>query len=265
MHATKIADTRSAKGHSRSRAARIAAILAAFLSATVALTGATFANAATPVAAATHSPAGFPVINLATRNPHANAHFAHGPKTVHVRGIAYDPDKMAYPVIVYVYSNGRRIAKVRASAHSHSYAVIARLPTARNRILVIARNYGLGTHNSVAGRTVVRVPVRSTSVGGYRGNQAIAARMLASYHWGSIEMPALVNLWNRESGWRVSAANPSGAYGIPQALPGSKMASAGANWRASATTQIRWGLSYIRGVYGSPRGAWAHSQSYGWY
>jgi hypothetical protein len=73
-------------------------------------------------------------------------------------------------------------------------------------------------------------------------------------------------LWEHESGWRIHAYNPySGAYGIPQAVPGSKMASAGPNWRNSARTQIRWGLRYIRSRYGKPRRAWAHECAYGWY
>jgi hypothetical protein len=73
-------------------------------------------------------------------------------------------------------------------------------------------------------------------------------------------------LWERESSWRVYASNPySGAYGIPQAVPGSKMASAGSHWRTSARTQIRWGFRYIRSRYGSPRRAWAHECTYGWY
>ena len=74
-----------------------------------------------------------------------------------------------------------------------------------------------------------------------------------------------MKLWNRESGWRTTAQNSSGAYGIPQALPGSKMASAGADWRTNAATQIKWGLGYISGRYGTPCGAWGHSQSTGWY
>jgi hypothetical protein len=73
-------------------------------------------------------------------------------------------------------------------------------------------------------------------------------------------------LWERESGWRIRAYNPySGAYGIPQAVPGSKMASAGPRWRTRARTQIRWGMRYIRSRYGSPRRAWAHSNATGWY
>lgn len=96
--------------------------------------------------------------------------------------------------------------------------------------------------------------------------QAIAAGMLGNYGWGSEQMGCLVPLWQKESGWNVSASNrSSGAYGIPQALPGSKMASAGADWQTNPATQIAWGLGYISGRYGSPCGAWSHSQSVGWY
>jgi resuscitation-promoting factor RpfB len=76
----------------------------------------------------------------------------------------------------------------------------------------------------------------------------------------------LNRLWERESSWNKYASNPySGAYGIPQAVPGSKMASAGRNWRTSASVQIRWGLRYIRARYGTPRGAWYHECADGWY
>ena len=96
--------------------------------------------------------------------------------------------------------------------------------------------------------------------------RGIARGMLASHGWGDDQWSCLSSLWQRESGWNPSAANPSsGAYGIPQALPGSKMASAGSDWRTNPATQIKWGLGYIKGRYGSPCGAWAHSQSVGWY
>ncbi len=95
--------------------------------------------------------------------------------------------------------------------------------------------------------------------------QQIAMSMLASYGWSSSQFSCLDPLWQRESGWNVYAANPDGAYGIPQALPGSKMASAGADWQTDAATQIRWGLGYIQATYGSPCAAWAHSQATGWY
>ncbi|WP_242619845.1 lytic transglycosylase domain-containing protein [Actinomadura fibrosa] len=98
--------------------------------------------------------------------------------------------------------------------------------------------------------------------------QAIAKRLMPSYgsaFTASGQFGCLVNLWNKESHWNTHAANPSGAYGIPQALPGSKMSSAGPDWQNNATTQIKWGLGYIKSRYSSPCGAWSHSQSTGWY
>ncbi len=95
--------------------------------------------------------------------------------------------------------------------------------------------------------------------------QQIAEAMLGSFGWSSSQFACLDPLWARESGWSVTAENPSGAYGIPQALPGAKMASAGPDWQTSAATQIKWGLGYIKGTYGSPCAAWAHEQATGWY
>jgi hypothetical protein len=95
--------------------------------------------------------------------------------------------------------------------------------------------------------------------------QDIARALLASFGWSQDQFGCLDSLWMRESHWNVHAANPSGAYGIPQALPGSKMSSAGADWRDNPVTQIKWGLGYIADRYGSPCGAWAHSQGHGWY
>ncbi|MGO1591482.1 MAG: G5 domain-containing protein [Ancrocorticia sp.] len=96
--------------------------------------------------------------------------------------------------------------------------------------------------------------------------QSIAHSMMASYGWGEDQFSCLVPLWQKESGWNASAANPSsGAYGIPQALPGNKMASAGSDWQTNPATQISWGLSYISDRYGNPCNAWGHSQSVGWY
>ena len=96
--------------------------------------------------------------------------------------------------------------------------------------------------------------------------QAIARDLMAAeYGWGSDQFGCLVALWDYESGWNVYASNPSGAYGIPQALPGSKMSSAGDDWATSARTQIIWGLGYIAGRYSTPCGAWAHVEANGWY
>lgn len=96
--------------------------------------------------------------------------------------------------------------------------------------------------------------------------QQIAQGLLGSFSWSASQFACLNPLWQHESGWSVSAQNAgSGAYGIPQAMPGSRMASAGPNWQTSATTQIKWGLQYIKSTYGSPCAAWSHEQATGWY
>lgn len=96
--------------------------------------------------------------------------------------------------------------------------------------------------------------------------QAIAYDMVVARGWGDDQYSCLVALWKKESGWNVFAHNKSsGAYGIPQSLPGSKMASAGADWATNPATQITWGLGYITGRYGDPCGAWNASQIKGWY
>jgi hypothetical protein len=106
----------------------------------------------------------------------------------------------------------------------------------------------------------------SATISQQRIAQRTASRMLSRYGWGHRQWAPLKWLWNRESGWNKYATNPySGAYGIPQAVPGNKMASAGNHWRTNATTQIRWGLGYIKSRYGRPRVAWNHELAYGWY
>ncbi len=95
-----------------------------------------------------------------------------------------------------------------------------------------------------------------------------AARVIAAqtYGWTAGQFSCLDSLWTRESRWNYRAQNSSsGAYGIPQALPGSKMASYGSDWQTNPVTQIKWGLSYIKSRYGSPCSAWGHSESFGWY
>lgn len=96
--------------------------------------------------------------------------------------------------------------------------------------------------------------------------RAIALDMVLARGWDQEQFACLDSLWMKESGWRVNAANPSsGAYGIPQALPGTKMATAGADWRTNPATQIAWGLGYIANRYDTPCGAWAHSRAHNWY
>jgi hypothetical protein len=112
-------------------------------------------------------------------------------------------------------------------------------------------------------RSTVPVPTSCTK---YSGNRRIGCSLLSAYGFSLSQMPALDTLWEHESGWSHTAYNPSsGAYGIPQALPGNKMATAGSDWRTNPATQIRWGLSYIKGRYGSPAAAWSFWQAHHWY
>ncbi|MCF6475051.1 lytic transglycosylase domain-containing protein [Nonomuraea sp. MG754425] len=96
-------------------------------------------------------------------------------------------------------------------------------------------------------------------------NKSIAKPMVTARGWDRTQFICLVKLWARESGWNHRAANGSGAYGIPQALPGHKMSASGGDWRTNPRTQIKWGLSYIKQRYGSPCRAWGHFQSHRWY
>jgi hypothetical protein len=96
-------------------------------------------------------------------------------------------------------------------------------------------------------------------------NQAYAKKMNALKGWGGC-WDSLLTMWNHESGWNEHASNPgSGAYGIPQALPGSKMSSAGSDWHNNAMTQISWGLGYVGARYGDPCKAWSFWQAHHWY
>jgi hypothetical protein len=115
--------------------------------------------------------------------------------------------------------------------------------------------------------SVASGPARTDSVDVADGDpRDIARALLPQFGFAADQFGCLDSLWTRESNWSVSAHNPSsGAHGIPQSLPGSKMASAGPDWESNPVTQITWGLGYIQDRYGSPCGAWAHSESHGWY
>lgn len=118
-------------------------------------------------------------------------------------------------------------------------------------------------HASASVQSVAAGPLMSTA----SANVALGQRMAAAWGWTGGQWTCLNMLWTRESGWRTEVWNyqGSGAYGIPQSLPASKMASTGADWQTNPATQIRWGLGYIQGTYGTPCGAWAHEEADGWY
>ncbi len=120
---------------------------------------------------------------------------------------------------------------------------------------------------------IVQIQTKVTSRSGLRlgsGSvliyQQYASTLCRSYGWSETDIECLISLWNKESGWNPYAYNSSsGAYGIPQALPGSKMASKGSDYKTNYQTQINWGLSYISSRYGTPQIAWNHWLSKGWY
>jgi len=131
---------------------------------------------------------------------------------------------------------------------------------------VVARRVTVEPQDEIVAVGTLEVPDPALVVVDPGSARAIAQTMVADRGWGSEQFACLDSLWQKESGWKVTADNPSSsAYGIPQALPGSKMASAGADWQTNAATQIAWGLGYISDRYGTPCAAWSHSQAKNFY
>jgi len=157
-------------------------------------------------------------------------------------------------------------AKAAASrAHTLEQSAIAKAAAAKKAAEVKKQQASAKT-NTDSGKSVPYNGPIPSSCSEYSGNRAIGCALMLDAGFKIDQFPCLDNLFKRESGWNQRASNSgSGAYGIPQALPGSKMAAFGADWKTSAATQIKWGLNYIEGRYSSPCGAWAHSQSTGWY
>ena len=123
------------------------------------------------------------------------------------------------------------------------------------------REYHPKAPRRVHHRRASRAAIRSSM-----SPQEIARAMLLRAGGSQAQWTCLDALWGRESGWQTTITNASsGAYGIPQALPAWKMASAGSDWRTNPVTQIKWGLGYIAATYGTPCAALSHSNSYGYY
>jgi hypothetical protein len=168
------------------------------------------------------------------------------------------------PTSALVAANAAGDAPVAVSASSLAGAVTATGTAA----VVSASTTTPAPRTTTASRSTTRTAIAPYRVGTKAYSKWFARTHMAKrFGWKSQrQYQCLVNLWSRESGWRHKAHNSSsGAHGIPQALPGSKMASAGPNWRSNPRTQIKWGLKYINGRYGSPCGAWSHWQSRHWY
>lgn len=123
------------------------------------------------------------------------------------------------------------------------------------------------SHNHAAAAAGGGMAAAGVSASTANANVALGERMAAVDGWTGGQWSCLDWLWTRESGWQTEVWNTagSGAYGIPQSLPASKMAAAGADYMTDPATQIRWGLGYIASTYGTPCQAWAHETADGWY
>lgn len=131
---------------------------------------------------------------------------------------------------------------------------------------VSSSGFDRGEFEVVDGANAVKLTVKNASVPEIGSAKDFALKTVTARGWEFTQYSCLVKLWERESNWRWSATNKSsGAYGIPQSLPATKMASAGSDWRTNPETQIRWGVGYIDSRYGSPCAALAHSDEHNWY
>ncbi|WP_426623614.1 hypothetical protein ACPPVW_13445 [Leifsonia sp. McL0607] len=162
-----------------------------------------------------------------------------------------------------------------ADQKQHADTLFAQLASLKNTEASVEQQYAAGVAAAQAAQQAANSGGSSDSVAPPPGMnvdpaaaQAYASSRLGAFGWGQDQMGCLIKLWNHESGWRADAYNSSsGAYGIPQSLPGSKMASAGSDWMTNQNTQVDWGLDYINRAYGSPCGAWNFEMSHtpNWY
>jgi type II secretory pathway pseudopilin PulG len=163
----------------------------------------------------------------------------------------------------YAASAAQRAAQAAAKAQADAAAAAA--AAAAKAADDAARKQQAASRGANRPPATPGVPV-PTSCSQFTGNQATACAILPEFGFGIDQMKCLVPLWMKESHWNERDRNPSsGAYGIPQALPPTKMAKYGADYLTNAVPQIRWGLSYIKGRYTSPCGGWSFWQGHGWY
>jgi hypothetical protein len=152
---------------------------------------------------------------------------------------------------------------IQMTAAAKTLSVAAKPTMTDPQQILEAQNSNTSSSSQTTGGTGVATlaaPANPTAA------QSTAKAMLASFGFASSQYSCLYSLWEQESTWNVYAENASsGAYGIPQSLPGDKMASAGADWQTNAATQIRWGLGYIKSVYGTPCAAWQNEVNVGSY
>jgi hypothetical protein len=224
----------------------------------------TVATAASAAAAAWPSgsravPAGtaFNAITVHSGQTAADQSAQHYLAAQHVRATA---EQQALTVLAHQQATAHQVAVAQAAKRKAQAELAAKQTAARQAAQQAASQQSSSEQSSSQPAASAAAPAASGSP------QSVAQAMLGSFGWSSSQFSCLQPLWAKESGWSVTASNPStGAYGIPQAVPGSKMATAGSDWRTNAGTQIRWGLTYIKNTYGSPCAAWSHEQADGWY
>ncbi|MDT5026296.1 MAG: hypothetical protein QOE61_2722 [Micromonosporaceae bacterium] len=190
--------------------------------------------------------------------------WAANPLTLDVNGVKVTPSDIGSPTVDPSYEQALTDAQQKAAAAAADAANQAKqADEAAKRIAEQAASRSKTRSPAAAPPPPYPVPA---SCSDYSGNRALGCAVLLNSGFGLDQMPCLDKLFTRESGWNPKARNASsGAYGIPQALPGSKMASFGADWATNPVTQVKWGISYIKGRYKTPCGAWSHSQATGWY
>jgi hypothetical protein len=191
---------------------------------------------------------------------------------VAVGGKLFAPGSSAFSAVqaIGVVPGSRTMAALEAertqliamTTAARTLTVVAK-PKLASPAEVAAANPNSGTGGGTGGGGTVYVTSTPPDPG---SAQSIAYNMLASFGFNPATFfGCLKDIWDRESGWRYDAENASGAYGIPQALPGSKMASAGADWQTNPATQIKWGIGYIKAIYGDPCKAWSFWQANNYY
>ena len=193
--------------------------------------------------------------------------------TANASGPSYSPSPMAMAQSAELSRNrsdtdaalatARRAGVLRAAALTHFQRATAdAVSRSRTRAAIAQREAA-----AAAADRIVREKQRQVMVDRAQSDPKGIGRLLTNDRgWGAGEFSCLESLWTKESGWRWNANNGgSGAYGIPQSLPGTKMSSAGSDWRTNPVTQIKWGLQYIANTYGTPCSAWSHSRAVNWY
>ncbi len=176
---------------------------------------------------------------------------------------------IAFPVSLTAFGQGETSAAdlllvhaARGGGLAASSALQARALAAAAVLAAQQKASDRSARVKAASRASRSVTVRPVAPGSVR---ALGQKMAAARGWTGVQWRCLDNVWTHESGWSTTAENPSGAYGIPQASPGSKMASAGADWRTNPATQITWGFGYIANTYGTPCAAWSFWEQHYWY